>query len=169
MGRIGRTLAAVLAPMALAGGVAVATSGGDGGGRRSDRPHARLGPPGPPFARGLTYAEIHARRQGKEVVIRLDRGRVQSASADELTIKENDGSEVTIPVDAGTRVLAGPRRRGLRVQDLRKGTLVLVHRRQGEAADVVALPPRRLLRRRWPGPPGRPGFGPPGPPPGPPM
>jgi|SRR5919197_755357 hypothetical protein len=174
MGRILRVLATVLAPMALAGGVAMAVQGDEGGRRGAARAEGRPHPPGPPFfARGLTFAEIHARRRGQDVVLRIDRGRVQSASADELTIRENNGDEVTIPVNGDTRVLAGPRRRGLDVEDLRAGTLVLVHRRAGQPADVVALPPRWRGRRHFGprgfGPPGRRGWGPPGPPPGPPM
>jgi hypothetical protein len=145
-----KTAATIGLASALAvGGVAVAQGGGSGNGNGNagakHRAH-RMHPPGPPGGlpmRNLTYGELHVQKQGEAAVIRLDNGKVVSTGADSITLRENDGNEVTIPVDDSTRVLAGPGKRGASVADLKEGTQVLVHREQGgKAKAVIVAPPR---------------------------
>ena len=90
----------------------------------------------------------------------LDRGKVKSTSSDSVTITENDGSDVTIPVDGQTRVFAGFAKRNAKVSDLKEGQLVTVDREEGKAARVIAVMPK--FRRFGAHPPGPPPGGPPG-------
>lgn len=164
-----KTAATIGLASALAvGGVAVAQGGGsgkagsgnsNGNGGAKHRAH-RMHPPGPPGppgglpARNLTYGELHVQKKDGAAVIRLDNGKVVSTGADSITLRENDGNEVTIPVDNSTRVLAGPGKRGASVTDLKEGTQVLVHREQGGAAKAVIVAPPRPGKGRKGHPPG---------------
>jgi hypothetical protein len=163
--RLRRVIWASLLPALIAGGIAFAATGSRGGsqesGTKSNGDPMHRGFPGPhpghhPFDGNLTYAELHVQKNGKEVVVRLDRGKVKSTSSDSVTITENDGSDVTIPVDSKTRVFAGPAKRNASVSDLKQGQLVTVDREEGKAARVIAV---MLKFRRF-------GANPPGPPPG---
>jgi|GEM_PF-684253 len=135
-------------------GLAVA-QGGSGGGQPSHR-KARSGkrmppPPGGPLGKvgkDLTYGQLHVQREGRAETIRIDAGEVVAASDSSITVKENDGNEVTIPVDGETKVLAGPGRKGASVADLKQGQHVIVCGPEGEAAKTVAVPPRRAGMRR---------------------
>lgn len=159
---------AALAPALVTGGLALARGGDDNGsgngksnGRAGHRAHH---PPGGPGMRNLTWAELHVRRSGDEVTLRLDRGKVVSADADSIKLKENDGNEVTIPLADNAKVHAGPGR-DLKVADLKEGRLVTVIRDDGKPAkDVMVMPKRgqRPPHGRFGGPPGE---GPPPPPP----
>jgi hypothetical protein len=151
---------ASLLPALIAGGIAFAATGrggsqASGTNAKGDPAHRAFpGPPGPrPFDGNLTYAELHVQKNGKEVVVRLDRGKVKSTSADSVTITENDGSDVTIPVDSQTRVFAGPAKRNAKVSDLKQGQLVTVDREEGKAARVIAV---MVKFRRFAHPPGPP-------------
>ena len=168
MRRLTSIIVAVLAGALVTG--AVAASGEDERGERGERGGERFQRlPGPPHPPGdLTYSEIHLRRDGNDVVVRVDRGRVRSVNDESITITRNDGEEVTVPIDEETRVFAGPGRQG-EPSDLREGQLVMVHREDGQAADFIGLQPRhgdvRMRRAPHPGPPGPGGFELPAPPP----
>lgn len=172
-----KTAATIGIASALAvGGVAAAQGGGNGdsqgdgsgkakrGKRGAHRMHHPPGPPGGLPMRNLTYAELHVQKDGEAAVIRLDRGKVVSTGESSITLRENDGNEVTIPVDEATKVLAGPRNRNASVTDLKKGRVVLVHRDEGGAAKAVIVPPPRNGKGRHQGSPhmqrGRQGGGP---------
>jgi hypothetical protein len=157
---ITKILYAALLPALVAGGIAVAQSGGGSASKSQtkDRVHraARTVLPAPPVLMGnLTYAEIHTQRDGNEVVIRVDRGKVKSVGTDSITITENDGSDVTIPVDEDTHIITSFRNTDAKLSDLEEGQSVVAHREEGKAARVIAAPPK--LGERPPIPPG--GFG----------
>lgn len=185
--RLRRVIWASLLPALIAGGIAFAAQGtvnssgkssggtsksgapdGPSWGVKGERVHSKfIGPPPGLHARdeNLTYAEMHVRRNDKEVVVRIDRGKVKSTSSDSITITENDGSDVTIPVDADTKVFAGIEKPNGKLSDLKDGQLVTVHRDEGKAADFVAAEPKfrkgllKFRRGLPPGPP-PPGFAP---------
>lgn len=163
--RRARTVAALGIAAALAvGGVALA-QGGSGSGNKSNQHRALKGkrmppPPGGPMGKDLTYAQFHVQRDGEAEVIRLDRGEVVSADSSSITVSENDGNEVTVPVDDSTKVLAGPNR-DTDVSDLQAGQEVLVSGPEGGTAKAVIVPPRRGSMHRGPK-----GSGRQGPPPG---
>ena len=148
----GRSAALIGTAAALVGG-GVALAADDGGGSGSggssgssaQRPPAP--PPLPPPDKDLTYAEIHVQRDGEAQVIRTDAGTVASTSDDSITVSENDGNDVTIPIDGDTKFASGPGEAG-DVSDLEQGDRVLVTGPKGEAADVVFVPPTRSEMRR---------------------
>ncbi|MDQ3724528.1 MAG: hypothetical protein M3335_01340 [Actinomycetota bacterium] len=133
------------------GGVAMAQAGSDGEVQPAERPMA-------PAVMGfgmssLTYGEMHVRnRDGERETIRIDQGKVQSADESSVTIAENDGNEVTIPVDAETEVLAGPAREAA-LDDLKAGQLVNVTGPKGEPAKAVMVLPKKgdVVRAAIPG------------------
>jgi len=144
-------------------GLAVAQGGNGNGGKshhRKDLSGKRMPPtPGGPlgkFGKDLTYAEVHVQHEGKAETVRIDAGEVVAASDSSLTLKENDGSEVTISVDGETKVLAGPGKKGTSVADLEAGEQVVVCGPEGGTAKTVMLPPKPGQR-----PPGGPEGGPP--------
>jgi hypothetical protein len=145
--RTRRVLVGALVPVLVAGGLAVANQdqGGknqaqDGNGRKVIR--AFRGHPGPPpFRRNLTYGELHIQRDGKAVVVRIDTGKVKSVDSNSVTVTENDGSDVTIPVNGDTKVLAGPFRKAT-ISDVKEGRRVLVNRDQGQPARAIVLLPK---------------------------
>ena len=128
-------------------GVAVAQGSGHSG--KSHHRKAQSGkrmppPPGGPLGKvgkDLTYGQLHVQREGKAETIRIDAGEVISASDSSLTVKENDGSEVTISVNGETKVLAGPGSE-TSVADLEAGQHVVVCGPEGEAAKTVMVPPK---------------------------
>jgi hypothetical protein len=148
-----------IAAALVGGGVAFAGSGGgssgpgeSGGGssgQGSGQRERRLPPPpaGPGPIRGLTWAEFHYQRNGEARVTRVDTGKVVSVSDSSLTIAENDGNEVTIPVDESTRVFDGPGKDSP-VSDLKEGQQVVVGRPEGGAADQILVPPTAAEIRR---------------------
>jgi hypothetical protein len=137
--------AAVLAVAAAltVGGVAVAQNdSGNGSSDASQKNGKRMPPPPPgmPMSDDLTYAQLHVRRDGKSEVIRLDRGEITAVDQSSITVSENDGNEVTIPVDDETEVMARPGQE-TEVTDLKVGQDALVSGPEGEAAETVLLPP----------------------------
>jgi hypothetical protein len=72
--------------------------------------NAHFGGPPPlgPATGDLTYAELHVQKDGKAETIRLDQGKITAVGGSSITLAENDGSEVTIPVDGETKVLGPP-------------------------------------------------------------
>ena len=156
---IKQALVVGVAAALVVGALAVANQG-SGSGSRGHKGLRHWG--GPPRPIGdLTYSEAHVRVKGKDVVLRVDRGKVKSVEDDSITVTENDGNDVTIPTDGDTKVFSGPRRGRLKLSDLKDGQTVMVHREEGKAADFVGIPPKpgdfRGFRRRHPGPGGPPG------------
>jgi hypothetical protein len=139
-----------IAAALVAGGVAAAQGGshGSGEGGHAQGQHAGHpgGPPpmGPPL-KGLTYGQLHVRKDGQSQVIRLDQGKITAVDSGSITLSENDGNEVTIAVDEDTKVLAGPGREST-VADLSTGQRVLVCGPEGEAAKTVMVAPKKGQR-----------------------
>jgi hypothetical protein len=140
--------AAVLAVAAAltVGGVALAQGSNEGGsGEGSGAPSGKRMPPpmmlGGPGGKDLTYAQLHVQHNGKAEVIRMDQGEITAVDDSSITLKENDGSEVTITVDDSTKVLAGPGKSSL--SDLETGEEVTVCGPEGEAAKAIMVPPKR--------------------------
>lgn len=131
-------------------GLAVAQNNGNGSSGKSGHRNAKSGkrmppPPGGPLGKvgkDLTYGQLHVQRNGEAQTIRIDAGEVVSTSEDSITVKENDGNEVTISVDDETKVLAGPGKEAT-VTDLKQGQHVVVCGPEGEAAKTIAVPPKR--------------------------
>ncbi len=161
-------VAAVVSALTVAG-LAVAQNDDSGDNEKSGKPKAGERPPGPPPGGGfmiggpggrggsLTYSEIHLRKNGKDVTVRSDRGKVVSTSDDSISIERNDGETVEVAVDGDTKVMAGPRKRGVHVADIATGKRVLVIRDDADdAAEAVLVEPKnrgKLLRHRFGGPP----------------
>jgi hypothetical protein len=147
---VGVVAALVVAGLAFAQNNGSSSSSSSQSGTRTAVPFGH--PPGPPPGGGvmlggpegqnLTYAEFHSQQNGQDQVTRLDRGKIDSVSDSEITITENDGNQVTVPVDKDTQVLAGPGK-DLQVADLQQGQQVMVNHPEGGAADVIAVPPTK--------------------------
>lgn len=138
-----RTIAMISVASALTvGGVAVAQGGSEGDVQPAKRPmHA------PPMMgigmKGLTYAELHVRNgDGESETIRVDQGKVKSVDAGSITLAENDGNKVTIPVDGDTEVLGKPGRETT-LGDLEAGQLVNVTAPDGGAAKAIMVLPKK--------------------------
>jgi hypothetical protein len=144
-----RSVAVVAVAAALTvGGVALAQGSNEGGqGEGSGVPSGKRMPPGPPMMLGgpggkdLTYAQLHVQHNGKAETIRMDQGEITAVDDSSITLKENDGNEVTIAVDDSTKVLAGPDKSSL--SDLETGEEVTVCGPEGEAAKAIMVPPKR--------------------------
>jgi hypothetical protein len=89
----------------------------------------------------LTYAEFHTLENGQEQVSRLDSGKIDSVSGSEISTTENDGNQVTIPVDQDTLVIAGREQKSEDVTALDSGQQVDVMHPEGGAADQIMVPP----------------------------
>lgn len=171
--RIKTVAVAAIASALTVAGLAVAQSGdgngdGDGpseSGKRVMRFHGPPpgGPGGPMMLAGLgggklTYSETHLRKDGEDVVVRADKGKVTAASDDSISIERNDGETVEVAVDGDTRVLAGPGKDDAKAGDIAEGKQVVVVRDDGdEAAEAVMVEPsgkdRLRFRRHIGGPP----------------
>ncbi len=144
-----RTVATLAVAAALTvGGVALAQGGSGGNSERG--PGARSGkrmPPPPmlPGGKDLTYAQLHVQHEGEAQVIRIDQGKITAVDDSSVTLEENDGNEVTIDVDDGTKVLAGPGKTS-GVADLNTGQEVTVCGPEGEAAKAIVVPPKKGRR-----------------------
>src|SRR4051812_9044202 len=153
-----------LAAALVVGALAVANQGSGSGKSHKGSHRHRFGPPRPPG--DLTYSEAHVQVKGKGVVFRVDRGKVKSVDSDSITVTENDGNDVSVPTDGGTKVFAGPRRGQLELSDLKDGQTVMAPRQRGRAPVFVGTPPSpgasRGFTRRGHGP-GHGGPPPPGP------
>lgn len=160
-------VAAVASALTVAGlAVAQGDGGnGDGNGESGKRVVKRFhGPPpggamllGAPGGGQLTYSETHLRRDGEDVVVRSDRGKLVEADADSIAIQRNDGETVEVAVDGDTKVLAGPGKDDATVEDIADGKRVTVVREGDGAAEAVLVEPSRKdrleLRHRLGGPP----------------
>ena len=160
-------VAAVVSALTVAG-LAVAQNDDSGGQDKSGKAKSGQRPPGPPPGGGfmlggpgerggsLTYSETHLRKDGKDVTVRSDRGKVVSTSDDSISIERNDGESVEVAVDGDTKVLAGPRKRDAKVSDIADGKQVVVIRDDGDdAAEAVLVEPKHRfkIRHRFGGPP----------------
>lgn len=150
--RIKTIAIAVTASALTVAGMAVA-SGGDG---KRDR-HSAPAFTGSPAGKSLTYSETHLRKNGKDVTIRVDQGRVLAASASAISIRRNDGETVDVPVDGDTKVWGGwwrkshgakashRKRGGLSVARIPEGKRVLVLRSDDDAAAEAVT----VAKRHW--------------------
>jgi hypothetical protein len=157
-----RTVATLgVAAALVVGGVAVAQggSGGSSGNGHAGAPKGKRMPPPPggplggPAGKDLTYAQLHVQRNGEAQVIRLDSGKITAVGDTSITVEENDGNEVTIAVDDGTKVLAGPGHDSS-VSDLKTGQQVVVCGPEGGTAKAIMVPPKRGKQGQMPPPPG---------------
>jgi hypothetical protein len=164
--RTQRIMAATITPVLLTGGIALAATNSDNGssskqksqsqqgnrGPRGGGPGDHHGGPGRGFDRNLTYAELHLWRSGKEVVVRIDKGKVSSTSADSITITEANSEDVTIKVDANTKVESGPpwAKQTTKVTDLKAGTQVIVEHEGDSAAKEIHVAPKAGQRPPMP-------------------
>ena len=96
------------------------------------------GPLGVPM-KALTYGEFHVQKNGEAAVVRVDQGKIKSVGSDSITLVENDESEVTIAIDADTKVVGKPGSE-TSVSDLKAGQEVVVSGPKGGTAKTVALP-----------------------------
>ena len=95
-------------------------------------------------------------------MIRVDQGKIKSVGDSSITLVENDESEVTIAVDADTKVLGKPGSE-TSVSDLKAGQKVVVSGPEGEAAKTIAVPPKKGEQGPKTAAPHRPGQMPPPP------
>ena len=152
-------IAATASALTVAG-MAVA-HGGDGKGDRHSAPAFA----GSPVGKSLTYSETHLRKDGEDVAVRVDQGRVLASTASSISIKRNDGETVDVPVDGDTKVWGGWWRKGhasaahhkhgdgdggVGVAQIPEGKRVLVLRSDDdEAAEAVTVAKRhRHFRHR---------------------
>ena len=146
----------------VVGGVAAAQgssgSGSENGSLGKPQFNVHFGGP-PPVGLGmqnLTYAELHVQKEGKAQVIRLDQGKITAVDDSSVTLSENDGSSVTIPLDSDTKVMAKPdmtlsssggkptvKPPESTLSDLEVGQQVTVSAVEGEAAESIAVMPKK--------------------------
>src|SRR5262245_37817296 len=99
-----RSVALVAVAAALTvGGVALAQGSNEGGqGEGSGAPSGKRMPPpmmlSAPGGKDLTYAQMHVQHNGKAETIRIDQGEITAVDESSITLKENDGNEVTIAI-----------------------------------------------------------------------
>jgi hypothetical protein len=138
-----RAIATLGVAAALVVGGVAAAQGGSAGSQGSGHP---AGPPpfGGPMMLGknLTYAELHVQTNGKEETIRLDQGKITAVDDSSITLAENDGSSVTIPVDANTKVLGRPGEEST-LGDLSAGQQVSVCGPDGGTAKAIMVAPKK--------------------------
>lgn len=92
------------------------------------------GPGGRPFGRGEALFPLRSIIRGEFVVdslwgakvLRIDRGEVISVSEKEISIKERDGREATIPINKKTRIVQ--KRQKISSQEVKEGDRVDVLR-----------------------------------------
>lgn len=144
--RRARSIAVLAVAAALTvGGVALAQSSGEGQSGSAPSSGKRMPPPmmlGAPGGKDLTYAQLHVQHNGEADVIRVDQGEITAVDDSSVTLKENDGNEVTVAVDEDTKVLAGPGSK-TDASDLEAGQEVTVCGPEGEAAKTIMVPPKR--------------------------
>jgi hypothetical protein len=129
------------------GGVAVAQDDSPGQGSSKGNGARPAGPPpgGPGMLpKGLTYAQFHVlKKNGEAEVIRLDQGKITAIDAGSVTLEANDGSSVTVALDADTEVITGPDDHDAAVDDLSVGQQVSVCGPEGEAAKSIMAAPKK--------------------------
>jgi hypothetical protein len=107
---IGVASALVVGGVAAAQGSSEGGSGSESGSQGKPQFNVHFGGPPPvgPNMQNLTFAELHVQKEGKAQTIRLDQGKITAVDDSSITLAENDGSEVTIPVDSDTKVMGKP-------------------------------------------------------------
>jgi hypothetical protein len=155
---IGVASALVVGGVAAAQGGSESGSSSEGGSQGRGQFNVHFGGPPPlgPGMQDLTYAELHVQKEGKAQVIRLDQGKITAVDDSSITLSENDGSEVTIPVDSDTKVMGNPhitfsssggkttaRPAESTLDDLEVGQQVTVSAPEGEAAESIAAMPKK--------------------------
>ncbi len=133
----------------VVGGVASAQSGSQGS--RSAGPPPGPPPFGGPQAKDLTYAQIHLEKNGQQQVLRIDQGKIAAVNSSSITLTENDGSTVKIPLDENTMVLTGPGHSGS-VSELSVGETVTVCGPEGGPAKSVMVAPKPGQMKGFPRP-----------------
>jgi hypothetical protein len=129
----------------VVGGVAAAQGDSQGGSQGGPSGSRHLPPPPPPPGppmKDVTYAEFHVQHDGQAQVVRIDQGKITAVDDSSITLTENDGNSVTIPLDDSTKVLAGPGRHST-VADLSVGQRVVVCGPEGGTAKSVMVVPKR--------------------------
>jgi hypothetical protein len=135
----------------VVGGVATAQgnsqNGPQGGqgkpqGEQGPSGHPAGPPPLGPLMQGLTYAELHIQKNGQEQVVRLDQGKIAAVDSSSITLTENDGSEVTVPLDESTKVMGKPGSETT-VADLSVGQQVIVCGPAGGTAKSIQVLPKK--------------------------
>ena len=102
---------------------------------------ALAGGPIDSLPRGWSHAEINVTVNGTPHTLIFDRGRVQSASASAIVLRERDRSVVTVPVNGRTRVWINGQPGSL--SDVQPGFFAVTVRVDGGAAKKVrAVRPR---------------------------
>jgi len=161
-GSIGRKRIRSAATLGVAAALVVAgvaaAQGSSGSGSQPDP--GKSGKPGgpPPMMMGapmgdLSYAEFHvSKKEGGEQVIRLDQGKITALGDESITVKEDDGSEVTIAVGSKTQVLAGRPGDESSLEDLKVGEEVSVCGPEGGTAKTVVVMPKNAKGAGAPGP-----------------
>ncbi len=148
-----RSIATIgVASALVVGGVAAAQdNGSSGAGEGSQQGTEAPGKTGKrmpppmigPMVGGLTYGELHVKtKEGEEETIRLDQGEIVSVDSTSITVSENDGNEVTVPLNGNTTVFAGPGGES-GVDDLATGDQVTVSGPEGGAAKSVIVMPKK--------------------------
>ena len=121
-----RKLFALLATLVLLAGAGAAAAGAHGG-----------LPPFPELPGNWSHAEINVKLRGTPHTLILDRGRIVQAGPLELTLREADGSIVTVPLATTTTYTW--RGIGVRRQAVRRGLFALTMRVDQGAAVRVRL------------------------------
>jgi hypothetical protein len=131
----------------VVGGVAAAQGESQSDSNGSQAAGSR--PPGPPpfggpmlMTKDLTYAEVHVQKDGKAETIRIDQGKIAAVDGSSVTLTENDGNEVTIPVDSETKILAKPGEEST-LGDLAVGQQVTVSGPDGGTAESIMVMPKK--------------------------
>jgi hypothetical protein len=153
---IGVASALVVAGVAAAQGGSESGSSSEAGSQGKGQFDVHFGGPPPlgPGMQNLTYAELHVQKDGKAETIRLDQGKIAAVDDSSIALSENDGSEVTIPVDSATKVMGKPdmtfsssggktiaKPAESTLDDLEVGQQVTVSAPDGDTAEsIVAMP-----------------------------
>jgi hypothetical protein len=93
------------------------------------------------FGAKMIRAEVIVQDGGVLHDYRLDRGRIRSASAGSLTLRERDGTLVVVPVAADAEIRLNGR--SVRLSALRRGMNALTVRDGGAPASTVRATGRR--------------------------
>ncbi len=132
----------VAAALAIGGVAAAQNDPGSGSQGNQGSGHPAGPPPLPLPTQGLTYAQFHVQKNGQEQTIRVDQGKIVTVSDSSITLSENDGSEVTIPVDDSTQVMGKPGTE-TKVAELSAGQQVLVCAPEGGSAKTIIVLPKK--------------------------
>lgn len=131
-------------------------------GEAQGRPGPQQGPPPLGMPRGMTYAQVHVDHDGQMQVIELVEGKIVSVNESSITVRENDGTQASVPLGEGTKVRGRPGAQ-TSVSDLKAGQLVIVCGPEGGTAKSILIVPKHGGRGAGQGPAGGEGQPPAGP------